>query len=293
MQHFKRLAENTWLVTVFRLALGTVFLISAITKLQNQALFVDTVVRYDLLPVGLAEVYGHALPWVEFVVGAALVLGVFTRLAAGLSILMAVSFIIGGIYSLYRPNVELCGCFGDLLALTHAQAIAVDVAMLGTAALLIWQRHKAEIAGIGFLFGRNVKDTRAGMKTVLAALALCLVVVISAPFATGAGGQLLPDPEDGKPELIIFWDGCDTCPFDWDTWERLEAEYADRIHFRQVNYLEQKGLAAVFEIDTKYYTTVLVTGRGTDQMEVHHRWGGNLDMDWASEVFDGLLDQLE
>ena len=293
MNTLRQIAGNMWLVTALRLALGAVFLISAITKLQSQALFVDTVIRYDLLPVGLAEVYGHALPWVEFVVGVALVLGVFTRAAAGLSALMAVSFIIGGIYSLYRPNVELCGCFGDLLALTHAQAIAVDVAMLGTAALLIWQRHKAEIAGIGFLFRRNPIDTKAGMRTVLAALALCLVVVISAPFATGAGGQVLPDPEDGKPEFILFWDGCDTCPFDWDTWERLEAEYLDRIHFREVNYLEQKDLAAVFEVDTKYYTTVLVTGRGTDQMEIHQRWGGNLDMDWAREVFDDLLDQLE
>ena len=44
------------------------------------------------LPDAFAVPYGYALPWLEMIVGAAIILGLFTRLASVIGLLMLVSF---------------------------------------------------------------------------------------------------------------------------------------------------------------------------------------------------------
>jgi uncharacterized membrane protein YphA (DoxX/SURF4 family) len=46
------------------------------------------------LPDVMAAPYGYALPWIEVVIGAAVLLGLFTRISAALGFLMVLSFTI-------------------------------------------------------------------------------------------------------------------------------------------------------------------------------------------------------
>ncbi len=78
--------NNRWLLLAFRLVLATIFLAAGISKLFHPAEFVSLVVSYHLLPVWLAQVYGYLLPCVELITGILLVLGLFPRWAAAISL---------------------------------------------------------------------------------------------------------------------------------------------------------------------------------------------------------------
>ena len=97
------------IVTVLRVALGALFIISSIAKLQHPDLFVDAVQNYHMLPVGLGDLFGTVLPWAELFVGWCLVLGIFPTFAAAICILMTLTFVVGNVSSFFKDVGEACG----------------------------------------------------------------------------------------------------------------------------------------------------------------------------------------
>ncbi len=125
-------------VTVLRVALGALFIISSFAKLQHPDLFVDAVQNYHMLPVALADFFGTVLPWVELFVGWCLVLGIFPTFASAICILMTLTFVVGNVSSFFRDVGEACGCLGNLVNMNHTTSLIVDFVMLfvaGTARL--------------------------------------------------------------------------------------------------------------------------------------------------------------
>ena len=82
----EKIINNRWLVFSSRLVLGGIFITASISKLQLQTKFVNTVISYGILPDSLAQIYGFTLPWVELFMGCSLVLGLFYRFNAALTI---------------------------------------------------------------------------------------------------------------------------------------------------------------------------------------------------------------
>jgi uncharacterized membrane protein YphA (DoxX/SURF4 family) len=138
--------RNRYLSLVFRIAVGVVFIISGSGKLPEGAAFVNQVEGFDLLPNVLARFYGTALPWVEIVIGALLILGLLSRFAAGIGGLAALSFIIANSISLYRGlNLE-CGCFGNVAVLHTRDALIIDFMLLIMALQILI--HKGEFLSV-------------------------------------------------------------------------------------------------------------------------------------------------
>ncbi len=86
-----------------RILLGTLFVLAGVRKLlpsgdanilDKMNGFASRVASQAPLPEFLGKAYGYALPWGELIIGATLVLGLFTRLSAILIGLMLLSFII-------------------------------------------------------------------------------------------------------------------------------------------------------------------------------------------------------
>lgn len=140
--------RNRYLTFVFRIGLGVVFIISGAGKLPELAAFVEQVEEANVLPHALASAYGHALPYVEIVIGALLILGLLTRFAAAIGGLAALSFIIGNSMRLYRELYGECGCFGSIASLqfsTH-EALIIDCVMLIAAFSIVI--HKGEFLSL-------------------------------------------------------------------------------------------------------------------------------------------------
>ena len=140
--------RNLYLSFVFRIALGIIFIISGAGKLPEGAAFVDQVEEANILPHALAWVYGTALPYVEIVIGALLILGLLSRFAAGIGGLAALSFIIGNSTRLYQGLYGECGCFGTIasLDLSTRDALIIDfVLMIMAIQILV---HKGEFLSV-------------------------------------------------------------------------------------------------------------------------------------------------
>ena len=124
-----------------RLLVGGVWVVAGAIKLPDPAGNVRSVRAYQLLPESVVPTVGHALPIVEILVGACLLVGVLTRLSAVVSGLMLAAFLIG-IASAWARGLSIeCGCFGGGGGVSgdprpaYAREIARDVGLL---ALSLW-----------------------------------------------------------------------------------------------------------------------------------------------------------
>ena len=141
-----------WVATVARLGLAAVWLVAGATKVGDLAAAGRAVNAYRILPYDVAVAVGAAQPFVELALGVLLLLGLATRLAAGLSTVLLLLFV-AGISSAWARGLAIdCGCFskgGDLAAgqsPSYAPEISRDVGFLVLAGfLLLWPRTKLSI----------------------------------------------------------------------------------------------------------------------------------------------------
>ena len=140
-------AVRPWLGVAARLTLAGVWIVAGAAKVGDLAGSGRAVAAYRLLPVGVAQAVGAALPFVELALGVLLLLGLATRLSATVTAALLVVYI-GGIASVWARGLSIdCGCFGgggNLAAGQHpnyAPDLARDAALLVVAVfLLLWPR---------------------------------------------------------------------------------------------------------------------------------------------------------
>lgn len=123
------------LLALARIGLGGLFVYSASTKIPDLARLTEEVANYRMLPPGLVSFFAVALTGTELLAGAALILGLAVRAAAGLVAAMLVAFVIALSQALLRGIDLRCGCFGGAEPATWA-TVARDVAMLAAAILV-------------------------------------------------------------------------------------------------------------------------------------------------------------
>ncbi len=101
-----------WLGILARLVVGGVWVVAGVLKLPDPTESVRAVRNYRLLPEWVVPTVGHGLPILEILLGACLLVGVFTRAAAVVSVLLFLAFLVG-ISSAWIRGLSIdCGCFG-------------------------------------------------------------------------------------------------------------------------------------------------------------------------------------
>ncbi len=135
-----KLIRNRALHEIVAVIIGLVFLYAAHEKIERPEDFTRAIYHYQIvgpnqyLPPILANLEGVVLPWVEVLVGIALINGLWRREAALLTGLMLVVFIAAVSSTLIRGiDIENCGCF-SLDA--HGRAAGLKL-ILQDAALLL------------------------------------------------------------------------------------------------------------------------------------------------------------
>ena len=251
----KTILQNRWLIFSLRLILGAIFIVASIAKIQDIPRFVSTVTSYGILPDGLAHLYGNIVPWVELLIGCSLIMGVFIRLSAVLLIPLIFSFMVASSYALANAVGGPCGCFGKFLTMSHPVSLTIDVLMLITASILIFNKDK-EFISIGQLVKRyHIKSSEIEIGSRLALVGFMTAVIgfsaigvhnlvtqpdvtsetvtIPSPLAADVDAALL----QRKPVLMEFYiDGCHLCqaaaPIIYD----IEKEFDNKIVLLRIDY---------------------------------------------------------
>jgi protein-disulfide isomerase/uncharacterized membrane protein YphA (DoxX/SURF4 family) len=123
--------------------LAATWIWASLSKLHSPRRFLQAVRAYDATPEWLSKAIGYGLPVVELCLGILLALGVAVRLAAALSAVVFLFFLIGLIQASIRGIQLTCGCFGGggLTAGSTEYTLDIlrDVGMLALAAyLVVW-----------------------------------------------------------------------------------------------------------------------------------------------------------
>ncbi|QLQ39603.1 MauE/DoxX family redox-associated membrane protein [Micromonospora robiginosa] len=156
-------ALRHWLGVAARLGLAAVWLIAGGAKVGDLAASGRAVNAYQVMPYDLATVIGAALPFVELALGLLLLVGLATRVGAGVSAALLVVFV-AGIASAWARGLAIdCGCFGSGGQLgagespSYLPEILRDLGFLALAGfLLIWPRTPFSVDG--WLAGDTVED---------------------------------------------------------------------------------------------------------------------------------------
>jgi uncharacterized membrane protein YphA (DoxX/SURF4 family) len=100
---------------VSRLVVGGVFLLTGILKALDVASFDRSIRAYQMVPGALVPIMANGLPWLEIVVGAYVLAGLYRRWSALASGALLIIFMIAMGQALARGLTLQCGCFGTAL----------------------------------------------------------------------------------------------------------------------------------------------------------------------------------
>jgi uncharacterized membrane protein YphA (DoxX/SURF4 family) len=109
----RKIHSSVWLLAIFRISLGLVFLFAGIIKSQDIQSFADSMATFQVLPNVLINLLALSLPPFEVIIGGMLLVGWQTRAAALSIVFLLAVFIIVFCQALIRGlNID-CGCFGS------------------------------------------------------------------------------------------------------------------------------------------------------------------------------------
>lgn len=112
----KKILKNDYILLIFRLILGVIFLFSAIGKIANPAEFAESILNYRLLPDILLNITAMTLPWIELICGAFLIFGFCVKESSAILLLLLIVFTTSVFIAVLRGLDIECGCFGTLMA---------------------------------------------------------------------------------------------------------------------------------------------------------------------------------
>jgi len=101
-----------WISTLVRLGMAGILIFAAIPKLTDIPQSIIAVRAYRLLPEEMVKFVGTMLPFLELLLALFLILGLFTRVASIVWLVMMAAFMFGVIWAWATGLTIECGCFG-------------------------------------------------------------------------------------------------------------------------------------------------------------------------------------
>jgi uncharacterized membrane protein YphA (DoxX/SURF4 family) len=100
-------------ILLLRLVVGATFVYAAYDKVLDPFAFAIAVRGYQIVPIGVSNLFAIAVAWSELVTGILLIVGLFTRQAAGAAFLLLGMFVVALLVVIIKGMVIDCGCFSS------------------------------------------------------------------------------------------------------------------------------------------------------------------------------------
>lgn len=99
---------------IFRVIIGSIFLLAGLAKVSDPVRFMFTLREFSLFPDVIVLFLALYLPWLEFVLGLFLILGLLYRASSLLLACLNAAFMLAILSVILRGMEVDCGCFGLL-----------------------------------------------------------------------------------------------------------------------------------------------------------------------------------
>jgi len=140
----RRIIDNDVLTLLVRLAIGGIFIYASAYKILDPGSFARSIWYYHIVPGSLINLMALILPWLEFICGLTLILGIWYRGSVVLINLLTIVFIAALAIAVARGISIDCGCFKAARA-TNSSAIDAlwrDIVMVVFTLQLLFSRSK-------------------------------------------------------------------------------------------------------------------------------------------------------
>lgn len=125
-----------------RLLMGVAFAYAGAAKAIDPQHFADSIATFQLLPRSMISIVALVLPFLEIVVGTALIIGWQLRLIAPLVFAMIAVFSLAILSAIARGIQVECGCFGEGTPAPWSNWYALGRnALLASASRILWVKH--------------------------------------------------------------------------------------------------------------------------------------------------------
>ena len=140
----RRLIDNDYLTMLSRLVVGVTYIYASLYKIVEPGLFAKSIWYYHLVPGDLINLVALILPWLEFICGLALILGVFYRGSVLWMTVLTSVFIVALGTTIARGLSIDCGCFkvGKTATGSAWRALLLDIPILLLCLQMIFSRSR-------------------------------------------------------------------------------------------------------------------------------------------------------
>ena len=143
----RRIIDNDYLTLIIRLFVGCLFIYASIYKIIQPSDFAKSIWYYHMIPGVYINLIALILPWLEFLCGLGLILGIYYRGSVLIINLMTVLFIIALTSAVIRGISIDCGCFRASVATNDSarETLWRDIGLIILTLQMLFSRSKAFI----------------------------------------------------------------------------------------------------------------------------------------------------
>jgi heme/copper-type cytochrome/quinol oxidase subunit 1 len=202
--------------------------------------------------------------------------------------------VVGNVSSFFRDVGEACGCLGNLVNMSHTTSLIVDFVMVFVAGMLIYQRRRAGVLGIGNLLGLErlhlPKAASIALGTVVIAVAM-VVTYSQLPEEKSPWKESLDSAlKNEQVAVVCFWEGdiADISPV-LVMYMELRERYGQSVDFEHVDCAQWDDAARKFDV-TDFPTMLIIEGKNKKGYIVYpQRFAGAEDRDALVAAIDEVL----
>jgi len=112
----KILLNNTYITLIFRIILGSIFLVAATAKISDLSGFAKEIGNYQIVPDLLRNIMAITIPWIELVCAIFLIVGIRMKSSATILGVLIIIFNIAIFIALLKGLNINCGCHTQVMA---------------------------------------------------------------------------------------------------------------------------------------------------------------------------------